>query len=65
MQTSLTKISYISFLEALLVTAKTNGRNFAVIEPTFISLLVPFIAFRIASTSRKREAFSRTNSTIS
>ena len=47
------------------MTAKTNGRNFAVIEPTFISLLVPFIAFRIASTSRKREAFSRINSTIS
>ena len=65
MQTSLTKISYISFLEALLVTAKTNGKNFAVTEPAFVSLLVSFTAFRIASTGRKREEFSKTNSTIS
>jgi hypothetical protein len=55
----------MSFLEALLVTAKTNGKNFAVTEPAFLSLLVPFTAFRIASTSRKKEEFSKTNSTTS
>lgn len=47
-QNSLTKISYLSFLEALLASAKFKIGTFSLSEPGFIGLLVPRFLVRIA-----------------
>jgi hypothetical protein len=40
MQNTLTKISYLSFLEALFHSTKMKQHSYSLLSPSFISLLV-------------------------